>query len=78
VRRARDLQSRGIAASADQVREDLERRDARDRSRADSPLRPPEGALVVDTSGLDVDQQIERVLAAVRSHPEYAKLRATR
>lgn len=77
ARRARDLQSRGIAAAADQVREDLGRRDARDRSRADSPLRPPEGALIVDTSGLDVEQQIARVMDAVRSHPAYARLEAT-
>lgn len=77
-RRVRDLQLRGIAATLEQVRDDLERRDARDRTRAESPLRAPEGARVVDTTGLDVEGQIEAVLAEVRAHPGYSKLVRTR
>jgi cytidylate kinase len=68
-RRARELQARGIAASPADVRADLARRDERDRTRADSPLRRAEGALVVDTTGLDLEAQIGRVLAVVRAHP---------
>lgn len=76
-RRTRELHARGIAARPLDVRADLERRDARDRTRADSPLRPAEGALVVDTSGLDVEAQIERVLERVRAHPKYAEIAPT-
>lgn len=68
-RRSRELQERGIAAPLEQVLADLERRDARDRTRADSPLRPPEGAMVIDTSGMAVTEQVEAVVRAVRSHP---------
>jgi len=68
-RRTRELQSRGIAAVLAEVREDLERRDERDRTRADSPLRPAPGAHIVDTSGLDLARQVELVLAVVRAHP---------
>ena len=69
LRRARELGLRGIAASLEDVRADLERRDARDRDRADSPLRAAPGAEHVDTSGLSLDSQVERVLAVVQRHP---------
>jgi cytidylate kinase len=68
-RRHRELQARGIASTLDEVRADLDRRDHRDRTRADSPLRAPEGAARVDTSGMDIEQQVEAVIEAVRTHP---------
>lgn len=71
ARRARELQGRGIAAAVPEVRADLERRDARDRTRADSPLRPPEDAVVIDTGGMDVAAQVEAVLEVVRRHPQF-------
>lgn len=73
-RRARELQARGIAATLEQVTQDLERRDARDRSRADSPLRPPEGAVVMDTGGMDIEAQVAAVLRVVRSHPAFPRV----
>ncbi len=36
-------------------------RDERDRSRAQSPLRAAEGAVVLDTTGLSVDEVVERI-----------------
>jgi len=45
-RRARDLQERGIASPLEQVREEIERRDRRDRDRAQSPLKPSPDAKV--------------------------------
>lgn len=69
-RRHRELQARAIPATLEQVRGDLERRDARDRERAEAPLRPAADAVVVDTSGMDAEAQIEAVLAAVRAHPD--------
>ncbi len=68
-RRCRELQERGIAAALDDVREELERRDARDRTRLASPMRPAEGATLIDTTGMNVGEQIEAVLEAARSHP---------
>jgi cytidylate kinase len=70
-RRHDELTRRGIAIALDQVRSELDRRDERDKTRADSPLRVAEGAVVVDTSGLGVADQTERVLAVVRSHPGF-------
>jgi cytidylate kinase len=75
-RRAKELEARGIPMSLDLVREELERRDQRDRTRADSPLLPAPGALVVDSSGLTIEQQVDRVLEAVRRHPRFPAVRA--
>jgi CMP/dCMP kinase len=72
-RRHRELQSRGIPASLEQVQEDLERRDARDRERDEAPLRTPSDAIVVDTTGMDPQAQVEAVLAAVRAHPAFGQ-----
>jgi CMP/dCMP kinase len=73
-RRHRELLGRGIAATVDQVREELDRRDSRDRGRADSPLRAAEGGLTVDTTGMDVETQVEAVLEVVRRHPGWRAL----
>jgi cytidylate kinase len=40
-------------------------RDERDRSRAVSPLRPAEGAIELDTSGLTLEQVVARIAALV-------------
>jgi cytidylate kinase len=68
-RRALELQKRGIAVALDQVREELARRDERDRGRADSPLQVPAGARVLNTSELSIKQQVDEVLRVVREHP---------
>jgi cytidylate kinase len=68
-RRARELQERGIASTVERVREELQRRDERDRSRADSPLRSSPDATVIDTTGMDVESQVEAVLGVVSAHP---------
>ena len=70
-RRARELERRGIPVPFDDVRAELERRDERDRSRSDSPLVIPERALVVNTSALSIEAQIEAVLSAVRAHADF-------
>ena len=47
--------------------EDLRRRDEYDSSRADSPLRPAADAVVVDSTGLDREAVVERVLDLART-----------
>jgi cytidylate kinase len=46
---------------------DLRRRDEYDSSRADSPLRPAADAIVVDSTGLDREAVVERVLDLART-----------
>lgn len=53
------------AASLDATEADLARRDRLDASRAASPLTQPPDALVVDTTDLDADGVVERILRAL-------------
>jgi cytidylate kinase len=68
-RRADELTRRGIPVAPDDVVEEIERRDERDRSRADSPLQPADGAFRVDSTNLTLEEQVKRVLEIVRRHP---------
>ncbi|MCK9514475.1 MAG: bifunctional 3-phosphoshikimate 1-carboxyvinyltransferase/cytidylate kinase [Ottowia sp.] len=61
-RRQGQLRARGIDAKIDQLRADLEARDARDRLRAASPLKPAGDALLLDNSDLSIAESKARVL----------------
>jgi 3-phosphoshikimate 1-carboxyvinyltransferase len=62
LRRHKQLISKGIQATLNDLRADLEARDARDRNRSIAPLRPAEDALLLDNSALSIDQSVDRVL----------------
>lgn len=64
-RRTAELRARGIAADEDQVRREIESRDARDAERAAAPLVCPAGALIVDSSALSADQVVAFMYDAV-------------
>lgn len=61
LRRHRDLSERDIGVSIDQVLEEQTRRDRQDTSRADSPLQVARGSVVVDTTGLTLDEVVDRL-----------------
>ena len=61
-RRYKQLISKGIPASIEDLRLDLETRDARDRSRVIAPLKPAQDALLLDNSGLTIDESVDQVL----------------
>jgi 3-phosphoshikimate 1-carboxyvinyltransferase len=63
-RRHKQLISKGISANIDSLRADLEARDARDIQRSVSPLRPAEGAFLLDNSALTIEASVARVLEA--------------
>jgi len=64
-RRHRDLLAQGVAIDAAAVAEEVARRDRQDSERALAPLRKPPGAVIVDTSSLDVEEVVERMLKVV-------------
>lgn len=70
-RRYRELQERGIAVPLADVLVEIERRDRRDRERADSPLAVAPGATVIDTTDMDIEGQVRAVLEAVQAHPSF-------
>ena len=45
----------------DEMAEAIERRDQYDRTRADGPLVEADGSIVVDTTGLSIDEVLERI-----------------
>lgn len=55
-RRVKELQQRGIPCIYSSVLKEMIERDARDSGRKDSPLKPAEDALVMDTSTLSPEQ----------------------
>jgi cytidylate kinase len=66
-RRLKELHGRGLEAIYARVLEDMKERDARDSSRAASPLEPATDAHQLDTSTLDADQVFARALQIIGS-----------
>ncbi|MDT8397668.1 MAG: (d)CMP kinase [Pseudomonadales bacterium] len=64
-RRYKQLKNKGVSVNLSALLRDIEVRDQRDASRAASPLLPAKTAVVVDTTALDIDQVLDRVLAKV-------------
>ena len=56
------------------VLRELRERDERDRNRAESPLRPAEDAVVLDSTAMTLEQVLAEAEAIVRSHVEGGKL----
>ena len=62
-RRYKQLISKGISANLEDLRADLEARDARDKNRLIAPLKPAQDALLLDNSGQTIEQSVDQVLA---------------
>jgi cytidylate kinase len=66
-RRHAELRGRGDPSSIEQVLADQRRRDRDDSEREVAPLRPAPDALVVDTSGVALDEVVERLVREVHA-----------
>lgn len=62
-RRHKQLMEKGFSGSFTNLLQFLRERDARDTTRAVAPLIPAQGALILDSTHLDVDETVDRVLA---------------
>jgi cytidylate kinase len=56
---------RGDPASMENIENELRIRDEQDSQRSIAPLKPAEGAIIIDTSALDIDQVVEKVLSYI-------------
>ncbi len=65
-RRLLELKEKGIISSFEEVKADIERRDASDSSRANSPLKPADDSILIDTSRMTVDQQAEFIISCIK------------
>ncbi|HKQ80155.1 MAG TPA: (d)CMP kinase [Blastocatellia bacterium] len=55
--------ARGVAvASPEEMKEEIEQRDHRDQTRADSPLLRAEDAIYIDSSAMTIDDVVEQIL----------------
>ena len=61
-RRHKQLISKGVSATLDALRADLEARDARDSSRSVAPLKPAQDARLLDNSDLSIEESLNLVL----------------
>jgi cytidylate kinase len=66
-RRHAELRGRGDPSSIEEVLADQRRRDRDDSEREVAPLRPAPDALVVDTSGVALDEVVERLVREVHA-----------
>ncbi len=66
-RRFAELEARGVSFHPDRLREDLKRRDERDRHRASAPLLKAQDAEEIKTNSMGVDQVLEAMLEKIRS-----------
>ena len=69
-RRYKQLIGKGFPATMPALLQDLRERDARDTERAVAPLKPAEGAHLLDTSNMTIEQAVEKVLGWYQSVPQ--------
>ena len=70
-RRYKQLKDKGIDVTLNGLIAEIEERDYRDRNRSVAPLAPAKDAQVIDSTRLDVDTVVARVLQAVyEAYPE--------
>jgi cytidylate kinase len=64
-RRAIDMVDRGVDMTVEEVLTDLMRRDSYDSNREASPLTQAHDSVLLDTTGLSIDQVVDRIAALV-------------
>ncbi|WP_332766245.1 (d)CMP kinase [Phenylobacterium sp.] len=72
-RRWKQLKGQGEAATFEEILDDIRKRDARDGGRADSPMRPADDAVLLDTSEMTIEQATDaarRIVEAARARWE--------
>lgn len=66
-RRYKQLNEKGIGANLADLLKDILKRDQRDRERTVSPLKPAEDSVILDTTGMSINEVCDRVYAEYRS-----------
>ncbi len=66
ARRWKEEMAKGESRQAVEVEREMRERDRRDMTREHSPLEKASDAVVIDTTGLSIDGQVEKVLEEVR------------
>ena len=64
-RRLLDLQAKGEFIPLEKLKEDIEKRDLQDTTRAFAPLVVADGAIIIDTSNLTIEQSVAKILGDI-------------
>jgi len=65
-RRYKQLKEKGLSVTLSSLQSEIEARDARDASRAVAPLKPARDAVLVDTTGMGIEDVVAKVLTVVK------------
>jgi len=65
-RRYKQLKEKGLAANLAGLSQEILERDRRDSARSVAPLRPATDAVVIDSTGITVDDVVDRILVLAR------------
>lgn len=69
-RRHNQLIEKGVTATLAELIEAVNERDERDRNRRVAPLRPAQGAMILDSTGRTIDEVVATILAAAKQRLE--------
>ena len=67
-RRYKQLMGKGVSVIFDDLLREVMARDARDAQRAVAPLKPAEDAVLIDTTGIGIEEVVNRVVALLTAH----------
>lgn len=65
-RRYKQLKEKGLSVTLTSLQSEIEARDARDASRAVAPLKPADDAVLVDSTGMGIEEVVAKVLSVVK------------
>lgn len=67
-RRYKELIEKGMDVKFEDILEDVVTRDYNDTHRETAPLKPAEGCVTVDTTELDFEQSVERIISVIKEN----------
>lgn len=67
-RRYKELCEKGMDVKYEDILNDVITRDYNDTHRETAPLKPAEGCVMVDTTELDFEQSVEKIISAIKEH----------
>ena len=67
-RRYKELLEKGMTVSYNDVLKDVNERDYNDSHRKTAPLKPAEGCVIVDTTELDFEQSVDKIISVIKEN----------
>lgn len=64
-RREKEMLAKGFDVDFEEVKADIANRDKRDSTRTDSPMKPSTGAIHIDTSKMDINEQVNFIIDTI-------------